>query len=356
MSKITNPTTELSVSCGFYDSSESGSRKYYASQMSRIFDGIIRDGVFSSIGDCFVVNAGVGNTITVGTGKCWFNHTWTENDAVLQVDCGEENEDLKPELKLNRIDAVVVEVNSSNEVKDNFIKVIKGEPDLEPSRPIMVHTDTLNQYALAYIYRPAESTEITQSDITNAVGSEETPFITGILDVISMDKLLGQWQDDLNRFMASEKDRVTANLDAFEDDFEEWYSEMKTLMEDAIGELNTWTSNQKTTVLNWFESTKNLLSTDSAVALQNQIDEAELKNILLFGFMDCTKTITNKGMLITSVDPIGRTLVRTFSEDLFTITSVLTDENNTVIGRMVKTISRDGTEINTNFTLYPYTI
>ena len=90
MSKITNPEIESSVSCGFYNSDgAAGRRRYHASEMSRIFDGIIKDGIFASIGTCFAVDAYSGNTVNVGVGKCWFNHTWTENDAILPVDCGE---------------------------------------------------------------------------------------------------------------------------------------------------------------------------------------------------------------------------------------------------------------------------
>lgn len=352
MSKITNPKTELSVTCGFYDSSATGTRKYYASQMARIFDGIIRDGIFASIGMCFSVNASSGNTITVGTGKCWFNHTWTENDAILPIDCDES------EPLLNRIDAVVIEIDSSDEVKDNFIKIIKGEPNLVPSRPEMKHTETLNQYALAYIYRAAESTEIIQSNITSVIGTEETPFITGILEVISLDKLLGQWQDDLNRFVAAEKARTTSELNSFvdntESDFDAWYLEMKTLMDDTVNEVNTWTTNQKATIIQWFESIRNQLDTDQAANLQNQINDGEIKNILMTGLTNGTKTISEDGTVITSTDSAGLTLTKTFTNNFLTITTVLTNSNGIEIGRHVKEFSADGRVIDSSITIYPY--
>ena len=118
MSKVTNPSSEGSVTCGFFNSIND--RKYNAEQMSSIFDGLINDGVFASIGDTLVVSASSGNTVSVGTGKCWFDGTWTLNDAPLLIDCG-SSEPLQ-----TRIDAIVVEVNKNNDVRDNFIKVIKG--------------------------------------------------------------------------------------------------------------------------------------------------------------------------------------------------------------------------------------
>lgn len=354
MSKVTNPNTEISVSCGFFNSGAIGTRKYYASEMSRIFDGIIRDGVFASIGTCFAVNASSGNTVTVGVGKCWFNHTWTENDALLPVDCG------SAETLLNRIDAIVVEVNSEDDVQDNFIKVVKGVPAVNPIKPVMVHEAKVNQYALCYIYRPADSTEIIQANITNAVGTEETPFITGILDVISLDELLGQWQDDLDRFVEAEKIKTQGNLMSFidheENDFTNWYNEMKTLMEDAVNELTDWTANQKSTILNWFESIRNQLDGDAATNLQNQINESEVKNMLMFGLADGSKNFSEDGTVITSEDSAGRTLTKTFTNNFTTITSVLTDQYGTELGRYVKEISPDGKVIDSEFTLYPYTI
>lgn len=46
----------MSVSSGFFNSLN-GDRKYNAAQMSAIFDGLIIDGVFASIGTAFAVKA-----------------------------------------------------------------------------------------------------------------------------------------------------------------------------------------------------------------------------------------------------------------------------------------------------------
>ena len=49
----------MSVSSGFFNSLN-GDRKYNAEQMSAIFDGLIIDGVFASIGTAFAVKAAGG--------------------------------------------------------------------------------------------------------------------------------------------------------------------------------------------------------------------------------------------------------------------------------------------------------
>lgn len=78
----------MSVTCGFYNSLN-GDRKYDAMQISSVFDGLIIDGVFASIGTAFAVKAAGGLTLNIGIGKAWFNHSWTLNEAVLPMEASE---------------------------------------------------------------------------------------------------------------------------------------------------------------------------------------------------------------------------------------------------------------------------
>ena len=232
MSKVTNPTGEPSVSCGFFNSRND--RRYDALQMSSLFDGIINDGIFASIGDCFIVKATDTNVVTVGTGRAWFNHTWTTNDTILSIDCGVS------EVLQDRIDAIVIEVNSQDDVRDNFIKLVKGVPSDSPTNPTLINADGVNQHVLCYIRRIAGSTKITQAEITNMVGSNETPYVTGPLEVISHEKLLGQWQSQLDQFVAGEKQEIST-----------WFEGIKSMIgSDSAVNLQLQVNNLKTSVTN----------------------------------------------------------------------------------------------------------
>ena len=195
----------MSVTYGFYNALNHD-RHYDSTQMSTLFDGIINDGIFQSIGTCMVVKATTGNIVSVGIGRAWFNHTWTWNDAILPITA-----DL-PEVILDRIDAVVLEVNATEAVRANDIKIIKGTPASEPVRPVMTNTDYVHQHPLCYIYRKAKSTEITQADITNMVGSEDCPFITGILKTIDTSELLIQWKDQFDNWFSGLKEILSGNV------------------------------------------------------------------------------------------------------------------------------------------------
>lgn len=186
----------MPITFGFYNS-VGGDRRYNADQMSAIFDGIINDGIFASIGDAFVVSAVAGMNISVGSGRAWFNHTWTNNDVTLPLILDPAG------VGLSRIDAVVLEVNSDVDVRANSIKIIKGTPSGSPVAPVMVSTDLIHQYPLCYIDVEAGVTEIMQVNITNKIGTSDCPFITGILETINIDTLLGQWEDEFNNWFTT---------------------------------------------------------------------------------------------------------------------------------------------------------
>lgn len=344
MSKRTNPITEASVTCGFYNSLN-GDRTYDTLQMSSLFDGIIRDGIFASIGDCFVTHAGSGTTINVGTGKAWFNRTWTLNDAILPIDCGES------ELLMNRIDALVIEVDTTEATRDNFIKVIKGVPSERPNKPELNTTSGVYQYPICYIERAAGSTVIVEENIENMVGTEGTPFVSGILEVISFDSVLGKWRADLDTFIQNEKAYIAAFMDDQEGDFNEWFSQMKTLMQDVVTETTTWSDNQKNTILAWFDDMKDQLSVDAAINLQLQIDNEEAKRLLMIGFVDGEKVFSDDGTTITSTDPYGRRIVKTFTNNFTKCTTELFSAEGGFVGRTIKTFSEDGSTISIETTI-----
>lgn len=194
----------MSLTFGFYNS-VSGDRQYDATQMSSLFDGIINDGVFASIGSKFIATATSGMAAKVGTGRAWFFHTWTNNDAEIPVIFETS------EVILNRIDAIVLEINASNEVRENSIKVIKGIPASFPTNPALTNTASIKQYSICYVSIPAGVTEITQAMITNMVGSSACPFVTGILDTVNVDELLLQWTDQFQTWFASIADILDEN-------------------------------------------------------------------------------------------------------------------------------------------------
>jgi hypothetical protein len=330
----------MSVSSGFFNSLN-GDRKYNAAQMSAIFDGLIIDGVFASIGTAFAVKAAGGLTVNVGVGKAWFDHTWTVNDSILPMTAPEA------EVLLDRIDAVVLEVNGMESVRENTIKFVKGNPSSAPSRPTLTNEGNVHQYPLCYIYRKYGTAVINQADITPMVGTESTPFVTGILQTVSLDELLGKWQDELDRFTDARSQEVDDWIAQEESDFTAWFNKMKADLQQEQTVLDQWIASEQADFLAWYNQMKDQLSGDVAGNLQLEIDKEEVKRILLVGFEDGTKEFSDDGTVITSTASDGRTLTKTFSDGFLTMTNVLKSAAGAEVARAVKTFDSDGKLIST---------
>lgn len=192
----------MAVTYGFYDSLNHD-RLYNAQQMSAIFDGIINDGVFMSVGNQFHTVAGTGMQVIVKSGRAWFDSTWTLNDAEypLSIDAAD--------VLLTRIDAVVLEVNSEVATRANTIKVVKGTPASTPAKPTLTNTATIHQHALAYVTVAKNTTAITNSMIEIVVGKTETPYVTAILQTTDITDLYNQWEDYFQNWF----DNVRSTLD-----------------------------------------------------------------------------------------------------------------------------------------------
>ena len=221
----------MSVTSGFFNSLN-GDRKYNAEQMSSIFDGIINDGVFANIGTAFGVKADTGNTIKVGIGRAWFNSTWLLNDAVLPITADGS------EVLLDRYDAVVIEIDHSESVRAGSIKIVKGAASSNPQYPTMVSTQYVHQYPLAYIYRKASSTEITQSNITSMIGTSSCPYITGILKVLSIDNIVAQWEDQWDQWYLNETSEDSNQMAKWMDDtqleFNTWFNNLQVILDGEV--------------------------------------------------------------------------------------------------------------------------
>ena len=263
----------MTVTSGFFNS-KNGDRKYDAEVMSSIFDGIINDGVFQSVGTAFAVKASSGNTINVGIGRCWFNSTWLLNDAVLPMTFA-ASDVLNP-----RWDAVIIEIDRSESVRAGSIKMVKGKAAASPSKPSITKGAYKNQYPLAYIYRKAGSTEITQADITNMIGTSSCPYVNGILEVQNIDKIVAQWQGQWEQWYKNTSTWTTnwnewfKNTENWEAKWNQWFA-IETGSTDA--DLDNYLLQSKVEIDKWFNDLRNNLDNDTAVALASKIADLQSK-------------------------------------------------------------------------------
>ena len=211
----------MAFTYGFYNSNNHD-RRYNAVDISSIFDGVIEDGVFMHVGDHMTVKAtGNGLGITVGTGRAWFNHTWSLVDAAYSLTLSQSD------VLNSRIDAIVLEV--ANSARTNSLKIIKGTASSSPSKPKLTNNSNVHQYPLAYITIPANATTISQSNIENTVGTSACPFVTTVLEVMEIDDIVAAWQAQFDDWFDTLETNLSGDVAG---NLQNQINELKT--EDAI--------------------------------------------------------------------------------------------------------------------------
>ena len=192
---------------GFFNS-VNGDRLYNADQMSRIFEGLITDGVYESVANKLAVQPNSGMTIQIATGRGWFGRHWVNNDSEYKLTVDQSD------VILNRYVAVVIKVDDTDAVRDAVPYLKYSDFATTPVKPTMTRTETVKEYCLAYIYIKAGATAITASDIedtrqdTNLCG-----WVTGLIDQITPDTLYTQFTALFNEWFSGLQDLIDENTE-----------------------------------------------------------------------------------------------------------------------------------------------
>ena len=233
----------MAFTYGFYNYSDSDPlddlKEYDAVEVSRLFDGLITDGVYAHIGSKFAVSPSknsndvtVDNQVVISTGRAWFNHTWNYLDAPFIFDAP------APETINKRIDALVIDINS--ETRHNEFLWVKGTPHAtSPQKPTLINDGLRFQHPIAYVTRLGGTAKIEAQYIENAVGVDSlTPYVTGVLESVSVENLVSQMEASINAWMTGKKAEVNAWFAEEQTDFDTWFNNIKgQLSEDAAGNL-----------------------------------------------------------------------------------------------------------------------
>lgn len=215
----------MALTYGFYNSVDSD-RTYDAQQMGQIFKGIITDGIFKDVGEALRVTAdGTSMQVKVGTGRCWFEDTWTDNSSTMFLDVDASD------ALYERRDLVCVEVNKRVSDRKNDIKIIKGIPNENPTDPSLQTVSGIFLYPIARVNVRAGVSKISLGDVVDLRGVGKAPWITGPLETIDMLSTMDMANDQWSNFFKSKQDIVNSDskemMSNLKDDFSSWFDEVK---------------------------------------------------------------------------------------------------------------------------------
>ena len=193
---------------GFFNS-VNGDRLYNADQMSRIFEGLITDGVYASVGNKLAVQPNSGMTIKIATGRGWFGRHWVNNDSEYVLTLANSD------VILNRYVAVCIRVDDTDSVRDAKPYLKYSDFATNPVKPTMTRTEQVKEYCLAYVYIKAGATAITAANITDTRGNEALcGWVTGLIEQLSSATLWTQWEALFTEWFEGLQDLINENTEA----------------------------------------------------------------------------------------------------------------------------------------------
>lgn len=207
----------MAITYGFFNATKQSDgtydRAYNSNQISDMFEGLVSDGVFESIGDAMVVTAKSGMTVRVGTGRASIDGRWIKNDAKMDITLAASN------IALNRWSAIVIRLNMSSRTMSIVEKV--GTAATNPVKPSLTNSNTVKEKCLAYVYVKAGTGSITQVDITDMrANTAVCGWVTGVIKQVDTSQLFLQYQAAYERQLATMQAWETLQKAAFDT----WFS------------------------------------------------------------------------------------------------------------------------------------
>lgn len=193
---------------GFFNSVD-GDRTYNAQQMSEIFDGLITEGVYESVGNKLAVQPNEGMTIQINTGRGFVGKHWVKNDSIYTHTLEASD------VLLNRYCAVCIRADDTDSVRNAVPYFKYSEFATNPVKPTMTRTEKITERCLAYIYIKAKAKTITAADIEDTRGDTNLcGWVTGLIDQVDTTTLWEQYKAEWNTFMDDNEAEIEAVTEA----------------------------------------------------------------------------------------------------------------------------------------------
>ena len=184
------------------------------------------------------------------------------------------------DASLDRIDTVVLRLDDNDDVRACELYVVSGTAASTPQAPALTQTDSIWELGLANIYRKANSTEVTNANITDTRYDSSRCGIISSISEFDTTTLYQQIEADLHEFK-------TVN----EADFVAWFETLKDVLSgDVAGELYNLIIDVKNTVGDLSElKTSNKTDVVSAInEVKDGLDNAKVDTLVTMEEVEAT--------------------------------------------------------------------
>ena len=210
--------------CSFFDSTDEDIREYAADEFAEYFGSVIGNGIFNGGTSLQVYADGTGQSVCVRPGRAWINGYYY---ALISDSSGADKEIAleAADAANDRIDAVVLRLDTSVAARRIALYVIKGTAAAVPTAPAPVRSGEIYDLVLAQVRVKANTLAIAAGSVTDkrldaAVCGTVNSLIT--VDLSHMQAVFDKKEAEWTKMKS--------------DDETEW----STLMTDCNSEWNGW--------------------------------------------------------------------------------------------------------------------
>lgn len=249
---------------GFFDSINHD-RTYSAKDFSDYFEGLISDGIYAGVGNEFKVSAdGSGMTIKVDTGRAKILNRYVRNTDILEIEI-DAADSTNP-----RWDAVCVSVNLDEAYRSGYVDIHKGIPATDPQKPDVPDTNAAKLFVLAYVYVPAQATEIVPENISDNRGAANCPYVVGITGTENIVNAVQEAatnaqtqiaasatnaQSQVSSFVTDTQSKVNAFVTNAQTQVDTFLTDSETELQTLEVDFNVWWNDKKQNKIKLLEDT-----------------------------------------------------------------------------------------------------
>jgi hypothetical protein len=245
--------------------------------LRQIYKRYFTNGVFGiSDSTCFQVSVATGGAgVSIAPGACQIQGAtgYEENAVTLEITPNSAN--------LPRIDTVVARLNDNSDYRSIYFDILEGTPAATPAAPALTQSDSVCELGLCNIARAANSSVITNSNITDTrADSARCGYVTAIqqLDTASL-------YQQFRAYIQEVQDALDAADATYNETAQNYLTTLETTGDAQLADItqafNAYAAVTEEEFNNWFASIRDILDEDVAGHLQNEIDEHEDRLALL---------------------------------------------------------------------------
>ena len=245
--------------------------------LRQIYKRYFTNGVFGiSDSTCFQVSVATGGAgVSIAPGACQIQGAtgYEENAVTLEITPNSSN--------LPRVDTVVARLNDNSDYRSIYFDILEGTPAATPAAPALTQSDSVWELGLCNISRPANSSVITNSNITDTrADSSRCGYVTAIqqLDTASL-------YQQFRAYIQEVQDALDAADATYNETAQNYLTTLETTGDAQLADItqafNAYAAVTEEEFNNWFASIRDILDEDVAGHLQNEIDEHEDRLALL---------------------------------------------------------------------------